>query len=110
MRFIYYTNNTLFVLTLLGYTVIIPGLAMQMVLGVIQVLFFIVFLFNYEKFSKGMKQQLVTYGMLMITYLFIFFNASDPYSEGKWFLLVFVPMIIGSYFTYIVHQLNQRVL
>jgi len=109
MKFIYYTNNIILGLTLLGYTMIIPGLMMQFVLGGIQVLFFFVLLFNYNKFSKKMKKYLHIYGVLASSFLLWYFIDIKTFSSSFLMTILF-PMSIASYFTYIVYQLKQNVL
>lgn len=71
---------------------------MQMFLGIIQVLFFLVLLFNYDKFSNEIKNLLLIYGMLTITYALIFFQLPEAYQKGNWLLIAIIPMIIGSFF------------
>ncbi|WP_298422257.1 hypothetical protein [uncultured Kordia sp.] len=111
MKFIYYTNNTIYGLTLLGYLTIILGLYMQILLGVIQILFFLVLLFNYDKFSKNIKDHLSIYGTTILLYfIFILYMKNNIYPEYGILISILIPMTIGTYFTYIVSQLKQQVL
>ncbi|MCH2194078.1 hypothetical protein [Kordia sp.] len=109
MKFIYYTNNIILALTVLGYSMLFPGLMMQVVLGGIQVLFFLVLLFNFNKFSKKIKTHLLIYCMLTIFCLSLYYGSSPKFGKNL-FSLIMLPMGIASYFTYIVYKLNQTVL
>ena len=114
MKFIYYTNGSIYLLTILGYFTIYLGMLMQMVLGLSQVLFFLILLLNFNKFSKQIKKHLMTYGILTGLLLLLFFFG-DPFVRTldrtvSIVLVFFLPMVIGTYFTYIVYQLNQKVL
>jgi len=111
MKFIYYTNTIVLGLTILGYSMIYPGILMQIPLGGIQVLFFFVLLFNYDKFSKKIKKHLAIYGLVTSCYLLLIFadhNISIP-SIGI-AAITLVPMSIAIYFTYIIHKLKTKVL
>ncbi|MBC8755728.1 hypothetical protein H2O64_13715 [Kordia sp. YSTF-M3] len=109
MKFIYYINNIFFGLTLLGYLTIIYGMYLQILLGCIQLLFFIVLLFNYHKFSQRIKEHLTTYGILTSFFLLWFFLNNHTLGITILFIMI-APMLIATYFTYIVYQLNQKVL
>lgn len=114
MKFIYYTNNIVITLTILGYTVLFPGLMMQAVLGGIQVLFFIILLFNYHKFSQQIKEHLLIYGTLTTVFLLLFFFGESLMKSlntiAHVIVIVIMPLSIASYFTYILMKLNKRVL
>ena len=117
MKFIYYTNNIIYYLTLVLYLTIIYGMFMQVFLGGIQVILFFVLLFNYDKFSERIKQHLSTYGILSTLFLLLFFgllNYTDTIlSNSIYFsigLYIVIPMSLGTYFTYIVYQLKQQLL
>lgn len=110
MKFIYYTNNTVYSITLLLYLTIIFGMYMQILLGIVQLLLFFTLLFNYKKFSEKMKSHLIIYGMLTGGYLLWFFSGLHLQDSLMLFLITLVPMSIASYFTYIVYQLKQNVL
>ncbi|WP_298518786.1 hypothetical protein [uncultured Kordia sp.] len=109
MKFIYYTNNIILGLTILGYSMLFPGLMMQIVLGGIQVLFFFILLFNYNKFSKKIKTHLLIYCVLATSCLLCYYGATQIFSNNI-YILIFLPMSIAIYFTYIVFELNQKVL
>ena len=109
MKFMYYTNNIIYVLTLVLYTTIIFGMYMQVLLGIVQVLFFLILLFNYGKFSKTIQLHLKIYGIITTAFLIIFWSLVSNTSGSIIFFFV-VPMLIGTYFTYIIYKLNQQVL
>ncbi len=111
MKFIYNTNGVIYSITLLLYLTIYFGLLMQILLGIVQVIFFFVLLFNYDKFSETIQSHLKIYGVLSGIYLVCLFSGFYP--KDNWIILLLitlVPMSIGGYFTYIVHQLNKKVL
>ncbi|PTX60922.1 hypothetical protein C8N46_10578 [Kordia periserrulae] len=114
MRFIYYTNNIVLALTVLGYSFILPGMFMQFILGILQVLFFIVLLFNYNKFSERIQKHLQSYAIITgITLLVLFSNIGFEFLSDSttWFLTtILIPMAIAGYFTYIIAELQKRVL
>lgn len=116
MKFIYYTNNIFYYLTLVLYLTIIYGMFMQILLGGVQVILFLVLLFNYNKFSERIKQHLSTYGILSTIFLLIFFSIlgyKTDILENSILLILFfilIPMSLGTYFTYIVYQLKKQVL
>lgn len=114
MKFIYYTNNIVLALTVLGYSFIFPGMFMQFILGILQVLFFIVLLFNYDKFSERIQKHLQSYGIITGIFLMIFFISvgfDNLLNSTTWFLItILIPMSIAGYFTYIVAELEKRVL
>ncbi|KAB8154074.1 hypothetical protein EZY14_006460 [Kordia sp. TARA_039_SRF] len=114
MKFIYYTNNIVFALTILGYSLLFPGLFMQIILGILQVLFFIVLLLNYEKFSTKIKEYLLIYGTLTMAFLLLFF-LGESFMEslntlGYVIFNILMPLGIAGYFTYIVAELKKCVL
>ncbi|MFK7748635.1 MAG: hypothetical protein AB8B65_09605 [Kordia sp.] len=111
MKFIYNINGVIYSITLLLYLTIYLGMLMQILLGIVQVLFFFILLFNYDKFSEKIKNHLKVYGVLSGIYLVCFF--SELYPRNNWMILILItliPMSIGGYFTYIVHQLNRKVI
>lgn len=116
MKFIFYTNNTFYYLTLVLYLTIIYGMYMQIILGAIQVILFFVLLFNYNKFSRKIKKYLSIYGILTTIYLVLFFgilssNLIDVASVLPFIIaIILIPMSLGTYFTYIVYQLKKQVL
>jgi multisubunit Na+/H+ antiporter MnhE subunit len=83
---------------------------MQIVLGFVQVLLFLILLFNYDKFSEKIKSHLTIYGVLTGCYLLWFFSGYHPKNDWMLLLITLVPMSIGTYFTYIVYQLKKKVL
>ncbi|WP_046756913.1 hypothetical protein [Kordia jejudonensis] len=111
MKFIYYTNKIVLVLTIIGYSMLYPGLFMQVILGGIQVLFFLVLLFNYDKFSKKIKDHLLIYGIIASCYLLVLFSNPETSNDVITMIcMTVIPMIIASYFTYIVYELKKKVL
>ncbi|MGH1383318.1 hypothetical protein [Kordia sp.] len=110
MKFIYNINGIIYSITLLLYLTIILGMYMQIVLGIFQVLFFLILLFNYDKFSEKIKSHLTIYGVLTGVYLLWFFSGFYPKDDWMLLLITLVPMSIGTYFTYIVYKVNQKVL
>jgi hypothetical protein len=82
---------------------------MQILLGGVQVLLFLVLLFNYGKFSKTIKQHLLIYGLLTGTFLIFFFSLFKFFNQN-WGLIIFIPMGIATYFTYIMYELKKKVL
>ena len=110
MKFIYNINGITYSITLLLYLTIILGMYMQIVLGFVQVLLFLILLFNYDKFSEKIKSHLTIYGVLTGIYLVWFFSGIHPKSDWTLLLVTLVPMSIGTYFTYIVYKVNQKVL
>ena len=109
MKFIYYTNNIVYGTTILLYMTIIFGMYMQVLLGIVQVLLFLVLLFNYNKFTNIIQRHLQIYGIGVVIYFTIFFICIQLNVNSLWFLFV-TPMLIATYFTYIVHELKQQVL
>jgi hypothetical protein len=109
MKFIYYTNKVFFIITIALYVIIIFGMLMQILLGGVQVLLFLVLLFNYGKFSKTIKQHLLIYGLLTGTFLIFFFSLFKFFNQN-WGLIIFIPMGIATYFTYIMYELKKKVL
>ncbi|AXG67949.1 hypothetical protein KORDIASMS9_00131 [Kordia sp. SMS9] len=114
MKFIYHINNIVFALTILGYTLIIPGLFMQLVLGIIQLIFFIVLLCNYDKFSKRIQDHLKIYGAVASLSLLLFFNGDLINTALNTSIVpvfsIIIPLGIAGYFTYIIVELEKRVL
>ncbi|WP_420574752.1 hypothetical protein [Kordia sp.] len=116
MKFIYYTNNIFYYITLALYLTIIYGMFMQILLGGIQIILFFVLLFNFDKFSEKIKQHLSIYGILSTIFLLCFFywvtiGEGSPLSGTLTMcLIILLPMSLGTYFTYIVYQLKQQVL
>lgn len=109
MKFIYHTNKIVYIITVALYITVIYGMLFQILLGAIQVIFFFVLLFNYDKFSKEIKQHLGIYGALSGIFLVVFFSSLEFFGQN-FLLIIFIPMGIATYFTYIVYQLKQRVL
>ncbi|MEM6720448.1 MAG: hypothetical protein AAF611_14070 [Bacteroidota bacterium] len=112
MKFIYYTNNIVYSSTIVLYLTLVLfvlGMYMQILLGIIQILLFFVLLFNYDKFSKNIQNHLVTYGILTLVFLLWFFNFYK-YTDFGMPIIILGPMSLGTYFTYIVYQLKQKVL
>ena len=109
MKFIYDINKIFYILTLGLYITVYLGMLMQILLGGVQLILFFVLLFNYDKFTKIMQQHLLIYGMLSILFLIFFFTAFELLGQN-WLLIIFIPMGIATYFTYITYQLKQQVL
>ncbi|WP_430411965.1 hypothetical protein [Kordia sp.] len=107
MKFIYYINKIAFIITIGLYITVYLGMLMQVLLGGVQVIFFFILLFNYDKFTKIMQRHLLTYGTLSAVFLICFFSSTEFFGQN-WIFLIFIPMSLATYFTYIVYQLKQQ--
>ncbi len=109
MKSIYRINNIAYIFTIVLYITVYLGMLMQVLLGGIQILLFFILLFNFDKFTKVIQRHLLAYGMLSAIFLMCFFSSTEFFGQN-WIFLIFIPMGIATYFTYIVYQLKQQVL
>lgn len=111
---IIYLNRFIGIMTVMLYATFILGLYAQIILGAFQVVSFLILLLFIKHFQKSEKKMLLIYFIVTVSFFLGWYLISEVFSLPLddylgMALLIFIPISIATYFTYILGQLKQSI-
>lgn len=105
-------NRIVLALTLLLYITVILGLYAQVVLGAVQILFFIILVICNNKINEKQSRNLLRYFVMVVLYFFALYfireNHLDIKHEAVFIIgLIIIPLTLAGFFTYIVEEIRK---